>query len=731
MKDWLLSVRVCAGLLVAAWAGSAVAQADEKPPALRSPSGAAQVDPSQADEKVVAGETQAPNGQAATDKTPADKTSADTTPVDKEPAGVGLHSTIGGATGGMYVHDARTAAQGVVRFQLVSDFFYDKEFLQPSDGHRRLGGTVSAAWGITDFLELYGSVAAHSNRNRSEQSDIIAGLGDVETGLRAGFGLNPWLFFGGGASVLLPNTMGNVGPIYKGLGGTLGLNLTADARRTSAAFPLIGRLNLAYRLDNSAGLVENTEQRRYDALSNPDPVYADETANLVTRVERYALGMNRVDQFQIRVGTEWPIKVADRFFVQPLAEWSLGVPVNRQQYTCMYEGSVGDPSRPPAGDDGCLAEQGFKSYPQFVTLGARVLPPVDGLSILAGANLGLTGTNTFVRELSPTPVYSILIGVGYSTDGLWTKIRQLRREANAPAPAPAPEGVVEGLVVDSETNEPVQDAVVDFVGRGRTPLHASQGRFVSYSMPPGVVSMELSHPDYHAETCQAQIPDQGGPVRVTCVLKPKPRMGEIAGHVTDAKSKAAVAGVQVELTGPASYRTTSDAQGAISLLGVQPGSYQVRVQDERYFVFSGSVAVQPRVSAPLEVVLEKRPEKSSIVVSDKEIVLKKQVHFANNSAEILPDSQELVHEIADALARNPQIRKVEIQGHTDNRGKRERNMTLSQERAQSVRNALVASGVDPARLVAKGYGPDKPTAPNITARNRARNRRVQLIILQD
>jgi outer membrane protein OmpA-like peptidoglycan-associated protein len=57
-------------------------------------------------------------------------------------------------------------------------------------------------------------------------------------------------------------------------------------------------------------------------------------------------------------------------------------------------------------------------------------------------------------------------------------------------------------------------------------------------------------------------------------------------------------------------------------------------------------------------------------------------------------------------------------------------MKLSQQRAESVRRWLVQHGVEPARLTAKGYGPLRPIAPNITAYNRARNRRVQFKILR-
>ena len=100
-----------------------------------------------------------------------------------------------------------------------------------------------------------------------------------------------------------------------------------------------------------------------------------------------------------------------------------------------------------------------------------------------------------------------------------------------------------------------------------------------------------------------------------------------------------------------------------------------------------------------------------------------------DSAVILPESTGLLTEIADVLIKNPRIKRVEVQGHTDNTGTAERNKQLSEDRANAVVAWLTSHGVSSDRLVGRGYGQSKPIVPNVTAANRARHRRVQFIIV--
>jgi outer membrane protein OmpA-like peptidoglycan-associated protein len=126
----------------------------------------------------------------------------------------------------------------------------------------------------------------------------------------------------------------------------------------------------------------------------------------------------------------------------------------------------------------------------------------------------------------------------------------------------------------------------------------------------------------------------------------------------------------------------------------------------------------------------KRGCPKAVRVTAGEIVILEQVQFDTNKATVKPASEELLAAVAQVMKDHPEITRVEVQGHTDDRGKKKRNAKLSQARAEAVAAILVARGIEPGRLVAKGYGQDRPLAPNDSAENRQKNRRVQFVILE-
>jgi OOP family OmpA-OmpF porin len=121
------------------------------------------------------------------------------------------------------------------------------------------------------------------------------------------------------------------------------------------------------------------------------------------------------------------------------------------------------------------------------------------------------------------------------------------------------------------------------------------------------------------------------------------------------------------------------------------------------------------------------PKQKYIVVTKEKIELKQKVHFATNKSTIYPDSFPMLTEVAEVLKSRPEI-KVRIEGHTDSRGTLKHNMTLSEARAESVKQFLVGHGVEPERMEARGFGPTQPIDDNRTSRGRENNRRTEFII---
>ncbi len=102
------------------------------------------------------------------------------------------------------------------------------------------------------------------------------------------------------------------------------------------------------------------------------------------------------------------------------------------------------------------------------------------------------------------------------------------------------------------------------------------------------------------------------------------------------------------------------------------------------------------------------------------------VNFKTASAELLEESYYMLEQVYNSLEAYPNV-KVEIGGHTDNQGGAQYNLVLSYQRAKSVMDYLIMRGISATRLVAKGYGLEKPVASNNTAEGRALNRRVEVV----
>lgn len=124
------------------------------------------------------------------------------------------------------------------------------------------------------------------------------------------------------------------------------------------------------------------------------------------------------------------------------------------------------------------------------------------------------------------------------------------------------------------------------------------------------------------------------------------------------------------------------------------------------------------------------PAPKRVELTADQIVIHDKIQFETNKAVIKPESFGLLDEITSAIKDAPQIKKLSIEGHTDDVGADNYNKKLSDQRAASVKQYLVEHGVDAARLSSKGWGEAKPIGDNKTEEGREQNRRVEFIIVE-
>lgn len=117
-------------------------------------------------------------------------------------------------------------------------------------------------------------------------------------------------------------------------------------------------------------------------------------------------------------------------------------------------------------------------------------------------------------------------------------------------------------------------------------------------------------------------------------------------------------------------------------------------------------------------------------ITKTEFVLNGEVNFASGKSELLPSAYAELDKVVKVMRDYPET-KWKIEGHTDNTGSQKLNRDLSINRARSVYNYLVSSGISSTRLSYNGYGSDYPIADNSTETGKALNRRVTIVILSE
>lgn len=659
-------------------------------------------------------------------------------------------STLDGSTGLLRVRSADAGAVGTFRLAIGGSFYSGSNFLCPPCESPQ--GTLSnkpdsasffatrAQLAVTPlpFLEAHAALHYQTTSNDQPSARVLPIAGDTVLGLK---GFLPAKFgriyaFGGGVALGMLTPTDGVGIAAANVDWHL--DGTLDLTQLQSRVPLRVHLNLGYEFDNSGSIADGIEAKRAAVLGG---------RQTLTRVERFGYGINRTDFFKWGVGVEGAFD-----FVRPFAEWTMDVPVNRQNYVCnLDERSAGDQ---------CLSRDAkFSSAPSRVTLGARAYPWLapwaDGLMVLAAVDLGTGATSNFIEEVAPEAPYTVHFGLGYAFD-TQPRVQRVVETKLVPAPAvaaaPPRQYYVSGTVVDAQTSQPIAEASVFFEGSDQNAvLTANDGVFRTAPLSPGEYRFLVKKSEYLDGHCQAmllEVPATGKPAKgaravpaapgapepsvteIRCELTALPQVANVSGSVRNGASTEFVGNATVTAKDARGREVAvqTDAEGRFRFENVPAGKLRLEVAADGYLPSVAELELKARVPANAQLFVNKRPAQAGVVVTKTELKLKRQVHFLFDSSEIQPDSQSILEEIAEALKTHPEIRSVEIQGHTDDVGSPEHNLRLSEERATAVRDALITLGVESSRLSARGYGKDKPLVRNSSPAARAINRRVQLMI---
>lgn len=120
-----------------------------------------------------------------------------------------------------------------------------------------------------------------------------------------------------------------------------------------------------------------------------------------------------------------------------------------------------------------------------------------------------------------------------------------------------------------------------------------------------------------------------------------------------------------------------------------------------------------------------------VTIETERLTVRDAIQFDTAKDTLKPQSFRVLNEIAALLGQHQEVKRIRVEGHTDDVGSATYNKDLSQRRAASVVHYLTGRGIARERLVPEGFGEEKPIAPNRTALGRAKNRRVEFTIVEE
>lgn len=602
-------------------------------------------------------------------------------------------SALHGQVGLTHITSAELGKAGVLRLGVKGEYFRSSSFPVLGAANTRTAGTLSLGYTFTDWLQAYGSYSVLANTNSRSSPRLIQTQGDLRVGLTGSYEVTNGLSLGIDARLLVLPSIGNQDVTRGQLGFAPTAVVTWDARSANPSVPL--RLHL-----NAGGIFDKAKSLG--------------AGQALTAAEEFALDAQRFNRVALGVGVEVPLPIVTAY-----VEYGNEIPVGAGTLTA---------------PDNSTVTLG-RAMAQQLGLGLR-LTAIRDLTVDVGADFGLARTVAY--GIPATMPWNVLFGLSYAIDpsgGTRTRTVEKTFERTVTVTdtvAAAPQtGRVEGMVVDAQTGKPLDGALVTLAGSLLPPVatDASRGRFVSYELGAGNIRLEVSRPGYHPVAVDTRVEaGKSTAVEVRLVAKAEPATLEVK---LTSKGKPVTGTVALSGSAPSSFAVTGE--GTTQVPG---GFYGLTVSADGYEAVNRDIDLAAGQKSHLDFdLVATKPEapvkgqKQLVLIVKDRIVIKQQVQFATNKSAILKPSFGLLDQVAEAIKSN-NLKKVNIDGHTDNVGDKAVNQKLSDDRAASVKAYLVKKGIPADHLVARGFGDTKPLLPNLTPKGRDANRRVEFTIVE-
>ncbi len=686
----------------------------------------------------------------------------------------------GAETGLVRVHEAFGGPAMSMRLSLHGGFYNSDSFLnylnEEDYSQSHVTGRVGLSFTPIEYLEAFVNLRSTSNKNTSSTPGLLQTQGDLEIGAKGMYRVLPCLGLGLDAAVSFTNGIGDVSPAFDGTNFRSSLLVSFDARPLMREATIRAHLNAGIIVENTDALQKNrqltwTEQyalgvNKYhrvalgfglDApLAYLDPVgispFVEFTMEIPLNVSDEELGASSLGEGTTVVDI-MPMRLTPGVRVTYLTDITLDVAVDiglggEKAYV------DGVPATPPwtmwfgltyAFDPTRTAAP---AAPEPILLAGFVTNREDG-SALGGAAITFAGTTTTPVASDPESGHYMsrhdlegTVTATCSRDGFKPETHEiliargepvtldfsLEPEPKKEEPPPVTTGKVVGRVINTADQMPIPFAIISFDGVGLTPVATDEleGKYATYQIPPGTVELTAAKDGYKPLSQGVEV-KLGETSILDFALEADVKLVTLSGSVTDQKDKPLVARVQIDGPKPVELISAKDT-GAFAV-EVPVGSCAVKVTADGYMAKARRFELKENQAVMAEFKLSPRPKKVVVVLKKDRIAVTKKIHFASGKTALRADAHQILDGVIDILVNHPEVKRVRIEGHTDSAGSAKLNQRLSQGRAEAVMNYLLGQGIPSDRIEAKGYGEDKPIAPNTSRRGREQNRRVEFTIL--